>query len=88
MSIPRRAYRNYYVEVSEWGVHTLVIVKADNVITAMDSVKQKAGKVLGWEGIHNVYRAWPLAAQTDGNHIRFSANTVLRIAAIDTALHQ
>ncbi|MGD1856342.1 MAG: hypothetical protein ACFB2W_19045 [Leptolyngbyaceae cyanobacterium] len=49
----------YYVLVSEWGTKTLVSVHAASVRSAEKIARQNAGKKAGWEGIHNVYHAFP-----------------------------
>lgn len=50
----------YYVLVSEWGMRTLVIVRANSATDAEAIARQNAGKEFGWEGIHNVYHAFPV----------------------------
>ena len=49
----------YYVLVSEWGTKTLVTVRANSVQSAEKIARQNAGKKDGWEGIHNIYSAFP-----------------------------
>ncbi|MEM6254951.1 MAG: hypothetical protein AAF821_18700 [Cyanobacteria bacterium P01_D01_bin.156] len=51
--------KSYYVLVSEWGVKTLVVVRATNPQSAEKIVRQNAGKKDGWEGIRNVYSVFP-----------------------------
>ncbi|MEM0981212.1 MAG: hypothetical protein AAGH78_13175 [Cyanobacteria bacterium P01_H01_bin.58] len=58
---PRSHARQYRVEVSEWGARTFVIVNASDTLTAIKQAKQNAGKAHGWEGVRNVYGAYPIA---------------------------
>ncbi|MGF1524138.1 MAG: hypothetical protein ACFBSF_17605 [Leptolyngbyaceae cyanobacterium] len=51
--------RYYRVEVSEWGNRTFVNVRATNLSAAVRNAQQNAGKIPGWEGVRNVYGAYP-----------------------------
>lgn len=53
-------HRAYYVLVSEWGTKTLVSVHAASAQSAERIARQNAGKKDGWEGIHNIYHAFPV----------------------------
>jgi hypothetical protein len=49
--------RQYRVEVSEWGMRSVVIIRAASAQAAIAIAKQKARKEIGWEGIRSVHGA-------------------------------
>lgn len=62
-SQPDTDRKAYYVLVSEWGTKTLVAVYATNAQSAEKIARQNAGKKDGWEGIHKIYNAFPIAKE-------------------------
>ena len=51
--------REYYVEVTEWGRRTFISVRAHSSLAAIQIAKLNARNELGWEGVTNIYRAYP-----------------------------